>query len=356
MARVFEKRGEWWIDFRDADGQRHREPAGEGAGHALAKQFLAKRLTEVAERRHFPERQANAKSFDEVAARFWDLHGKTLRSDSWGGMLSEVRQRFKGHKIGNLTAADIQRHYNEVAARASASTANRHLTLWRLVFNKAISWGDHFGVNPCSKVKKQREAPSRLRFLSTDEIRALYDVASPRIYPLLACAILTGMRKGEILGLRWENVSLERSILYLLRTKSGRSREIPIGSKLQEVLELLGPKSEGFVFDLPVITLRRDFEKALKAAKIPASGPDKVTLHSLRHTFASHFIMRTNDLPALQRLLGHSTPGLTLRYAHLSQGHQAANIATFEAAMPAKAWRPIPQAQGSEASQRPAIA
>jgi len=65
-----------------------------------------------------------------------------------------------------------------------------------------------------------------------------------------------------------------------------------------------------------------------------AAGLRDVHVHDLRHTFASHFIMRTNDLPALQKLLGHSTPAMTLRYAHLSKGHLASEMAAFESAVP----------------------
>lgn len=334
---IFKKRGLWWVGYR-VNGKRRREPVG--ASYSLAKEVLAKRLTERAERKHFPGRVANAKPFEIVADKFWDLHGQHLESRSWAYMLKEVREEFKGKKIGAITAADVQVFYNKIAARTSPSTANKFLTITHSLFSKAKAWGDFFGDNPCGQVKRQREAPHRLRYLSTDEITALYQVAHPRLYPVLVCALMTGMRKGEILGLRWENVSLERSTIYILKAKSGKPREVPIAEKLREELEHVGPRAEGPVFDLPEIMLRRYFAEAVKAAKLPATGPDKVTLHTLRHSFASWFIMRTSDLPALQKLLGHSTPLLTMRYAHLSRGHMAANMATFEAGMPAKGWNP----------------
>lgn len=190
-------------------------------------------------------------------------------------------------------------------------------------------------------VKKLREPNHRLRFLSKDEISALYSAAHSRFFPFLVAALHTGMRKGELLELRWENVSLERGTIYILQAKSGKPREIPITGELRKVLEALRPKPEGLVFDLPEIMARRYFEKARKAAKLPAEGPDKVTIHTLRHTFASHFIMQTHDLPTLQRLLGHCSPLLTQRYAHLSRGHLISEMAIFEAAMPVQSNVPI---------------
>ncbi|MBI4050991.1 MAG: site-specific integrase [Elusimicrobia bacterium] len=144
---------------------------------------------------------------------------------------------------------------------------------------------------------------------------------SDRIRPIIMCALLTGMRKGEILNLRWENLDLDHNIIYVLDSKSGKPREIPIAPQLQEVFIGLGRKASGNVFEVPEITLRRQFGIGIKAAGITG-----FRFHDLRHTFASYFVMKTGDLPALQRLLGHSSPMMTQRYAHLSQSHLTAGI------------------------------
>ena len=123
-----------------------------------------------------------------------------------------------------------------------------------------------------------------------------------------------------------------------MTTNGRRPREIPMASQLREEFLTLGPKESGLIFPLPIIMLRRFFIKTLKDANI--SG---FRFHDLRHTFASHYIMRTHDLPALQSILGHSTPAMTLRYAHLSSGHLAANMRAFESTMPVKIESETPQ-------------
>lgn len=334
MAKIYKGKGKsvgyWGVDYFGVDGKRHRKIVG--ASYALAKDALAKHLAEAAENRHFPARVANSKPFETVADKFLELHVKNLESRNWAYMLKKVREAFKGKKMGDVTASDVQRFYNAIMARSSASTANRFLTLLCSLFNKARAWGDFYGDNPTALVKRQREAQHRLRFLSHEEIASLYRVAHERLYPVVASAILTGMRKGELLGLDWQNVSLERSTIYLLKTKSGKARELPITPRLQEVLASLEPKASGAVFDLPDITLRRYFARALKDAKI--SG---FRFHDLRHTAASHWVMNGIDLYTVQRLLGHSSPVMTQRYAHLSRTHLAASLAASEASMPSKA-------------------
>lgn len=333
MARVFKKRGDWWIDY-SANGVRRREPVG--VSHTLAKEVLAKRLAQVAEQKHFPGRVANARPFSEVAEKFWELHGKHLKQTGLKGMLDEIKSVLGAKRLASITAEDIQRHLNAVAARASNATANRQLTVLKSIFSKARAWGLYHGESPAASVRNKPVEAGRLRYLSHDELTDLIDKAHPRLYPLLMCALLTGMRRGEILGLNWENVSLERDVIYILKAKSGKPRELPIPAKLRDVLLTLGPKASGPVFDLPVIMLRRYFERALKDARIAG-----FRWHDLRHSFASHFIMRTNDLPALQTLLGHASPAMTLRYAHLSKGHLASELAAFESAIPVKTAVPV---------------
>ena len=159
----------------------------------------------------------------------------------------------------------------------------------------------------------------------------LLAVVDPQIYPVVACALLTGMRRGEILGLTWDNVDLDGGTLYISKSKSGLPRQVQIPSKLREVFFALGPKASGQIFSLTLCVLQYRFLRALKDA-----GIFGFHFHDLRHTFASHFLMRTNDITALQRLLGHANPSMTLRYAHLSRGHMAANIEAFQMAIPVK--------------------
>jgi len=333
MARVFKKRGDWWIDY-SANGVRRREPVG--PSHTLAKEVLAKRLAQVAEQKHFPGRVANARPFSEAADKFWELHGRHLKQTGLKGMFYEIKLVLGSKKLAHVTAEDIQRHMNAVAARASNATANRQLTVIKSIFSKARTWGLYHGESPAASVRNKPVEAGRLRYLSHDELAALVEKAHPRLYPVLMCALLTGMRRGEILGLTWENVSLERDLIYILKAKSGKPRELPIPAKLRDILMMLGPRVSGPVFDLPVIMLRRYFEKSLTDAKIKG-----FRWHDLRHSFASHFIMRTNDLPALQSLLGHASPAMTLRYAHLSKGHLASELAAFESAIPVKTRIPV---------------
>lgn len=348
---IFKKRGKWWIGYR-ANGKRHREPTG-STSYSLAKEILAKRENEVAEQRHFPGRVANAKTFLDVANRYWELEGKYLKSTTWGYMLEILKTEFGSRKIGSITVADVQSYYNKKRNETTSATANRYVGFISAIFNKARVWGDFHGDNPCTSIQRGREGAHRLRFLSHEEMERLLAVVHPRLYPVMVCALLTGMRRGEVLGLTWENVSLDQDTLYILESKSGKPRELPIPGKLRGVLLGLGLKPNGKVFDLPVIMLRRLFAKALKDA-----GIFGFRWHDLRHTMASHFLMRTNDLPALQKLLGHSSPVMTQRYAHLSRGHMASNIATFEAAIPVKTQLPTLEGHqgGHQGGHHPLVA
>ena len=151
---IFKKNGKWWIGYPLGDGKYRREVVG--ASHALAKQALAKRQAEATEEKFFPDRHANKQRFADILKKYWELHGRLLRSRSWFHVSEILRQRWGERAIGVIGATDIQGYYNEVCERASPSTANRHLSFIRLVFNKARKWGDFNGENPCSRVDKKR--------------------------------------------------------------------------------------------------------------------------------------------------------------------------------------------------------
>jgi integrase len=325
---IFEKAGSWYIDFY-VKGRRTREKIG--PSKTLAKEVLRKRQTEVAEGKYFPERQRASGGFAVFIEKYWRLEGSRLKATGIRGVLDVFKERFGDRLLSEITIADVQAYYNETADRTTAATANRHMNFLSPLFNRAKEWGDHFGDNPAAKVRRRREENRRLRFLNEDEIERLLDCASDRVRPLLICAMLTGMRRAELLRLQWENVDIERGLIYILESKSGKPRELPMGRKLIQTLAALGSKTKGSVFGVPEITLRTHFMNAMIGAEI-----QDFRFHDLRHTFASHFIMRTGDLPALQKLLGHSSPEMTQRYAHLAKEHLSAKIDAFDAAMPIK--------------------
>lgn len=134
-------------------------------------------------------------------------------------------------------------------------------------------------------------------------------------------ALNTGMRRGELLSLKWEQI--RNGFIYLTETKSNKARQIPVNDRLAEVFrevrrgnQLKSPyvfcDSKGRRF----YEVKRSFASACRRAGIEA-----FRFHDLRHTFASHLVMKGVSLKAVQELLGHSDLTMTMRYAHLSKGH-----------------------------------
>ena len=206
------------------------------------------------------------------------------------------------------------------------------------ILSKAVEW-EMLEVSPFKKGKRLmfKVDNGRIRYLSKLEIEALMEacddlkIHSPHLRPIVETALLTGMRRGEVLGLRWEDIKGDFIYLKGDQTKSAKARQIPVKDELaeifREVRRVNGLKSEYVICNdqgRRFHDVRSSFGKVLRRAKI-----DDFTFHDLRHTFASHFVMQGGSLTALQKLLGHATLAMTMRYAHLSKGHLQEAMATF---------------------------
>ncbi|MCF6777888.1 site-specific integrase [Thiotrichales bacterium 19X7-9] len=141
---------------------------------------------------------------------------------------------------------------------------------------------------------------------------------------IVLTAYYTGMRRGEIFSLRWEDIDLKLNQIILDKenTKSGKIRDIPINSKLRNIfVNLTGPKV-GLVFKSPVTdkefdNIRRSWITLMKKAEI-----ENFRFHDLRHNFAFQLVMKGESLSVVRELLGHSDFKMTLRYAHLAPEHK----------------------------------
>jgi integrase len=204
------------------------------------------------------------------------------------------------------------------------ATVNRHLATLKHMFSKAVEWDmvESETLKRIKRVKLLEENNKHLRYLSKEECQELINACGPSLRPIVVTAPNTGMRKGEILNLRWDQVDLKHGFILLDRTKNGERREIPINDTLGRTFKgLMRRLDVPHVFyaktALPLKDVKKSFQKALRRSKI-----HDFKFHDLRHTFASHLVMSGVDLTTVKELLGHKTLTMTLRYAHLAPSHK----------------------------------
>jgi integrase len=203
------------------------------------------------------------------------------------------------------------------------ASVNRCMAALSHAMRKAVSW-DMLRLNPFSEGESLhiKENNERLRFLSESEIdKLLAQCHKQYLREIVECALHTGMRRGEILNLEWSQIL--NGHIYLRKTKSNKRREIPINIDLADLFKRIRKRqhlTSKYVFirdGARVESITAAFIAALRR-----SGIEDCRFHDLRHTFASHFIMRGGDLKSLQELLGHANIVTTMRYSHLSKAHK----------------------------------
>jgi len=207
----------------------------------------------------------------------------------------------------------------------SASTINKHVNALSKTFNLLIADGLIENNNPCKYSKKLREDDSKIRFLTEDEQKRLFSAFTPEnehIRNIVTCALQTGMRKSEILKLKWSQVDLMDKTITILysqklntKNKGVIARVIDISPKLYDILTTFDDSQE-FVFvnpktNLPYIHIDKSFSTLLKAAKITS-----FRFHDIRHTVATRWVADGIDLVAVKDMLGHSSIETTMIYAH----------------------------------------
>jgi len=180
--------------------------------------------------------------------------------------------------------------------------------------------------NPGGKVKLLHERNARLRYLNEKEIRRLHDACAEHLKPIVIVALNTGMRKEEILSLKWKDLNFPSRMIYILDTKNSERREIAMNAIVyRTLLTVKRTLDSSWVFCKKNGERYGNVRKAFEGAKKRAGIVD-FRFHNLRHTFASHLVMAGIDLKTVQELLGHKSFEMTLRYAHLSPEHKKAAL------------------------------
>lgn len=276
-------------------------------------------------------------NFDAFVSNVYLPHMR-LRKRSWR-VDERISQRYLSPAFGDKKLSTIERQevelwLHELAFSGLApASCNRIIAVFKTICTLAEQYGVFSpGFSPAAGVKPLKVRTLRERYLTPDEAQRLFQELNAHLCPdslAILLLLLTGARKSEILKARWEYVRQDLRLLVVPLSKSGKPRYIPLSEAAMEVLRAL-PRSK----NVPWLFPGRDPEKPRSDifpfwSKVRRKlGLFDVRIHDLRHTFASFLVNTGHSLYEAQKLLGHTDPRTTTRYAHLGQ---AALLAAAEA-------------------------
>jgi integrase len=267
--------------------------------------------------------------FTELVDEFLTKHCR-VEKRSWKRdetIARTLNAHFGKRAIGRIRPYDIlawrAKRATAVTRPGTASTKaalNRELSFLKTMFGLAVEWG-WLNDNPAKTVRKLKGESKRLRILSRDEIFRLIGCARPSLKPILLLAAATGMRKAEILNLKWKDVDFANGFIRVVLSKNSEARNVPYDSHVREMLLELrkGRGSSEYVFSRKNGSRILCVKEAFKAA-CDRAGISDFRFHDLRHTAASLLAAGGCDIITLQHILGHKTLAMTQRYAHLVPG------------------------------------
>lgn len=251
---------------------------------------------------------------------------------------THLKPFFRGMALDRITVGEVERFKAHQRRDAAApKTINNRLTVLRRMLVVATEWGK-LGHGP--KIKLVKLGPQKFRFLDFEESKLLIASTEAEWRAMIIVALRTGLRRGELLALRWEDIDLAKSLVHVQRSvwkeiegspKGGRSRKVPLSADAKEALRSLPSRfKKGYVFGagdrrLSTGEIQYPMIFASRAAELKRVG-----WHALRHTFASQLVMRGVPLRVIQEWMGHSTIAMTERYAHLAPGFSSAAVSLLD--------------------------
>jgi len=291
--------------------------------------FVNKEYLPHCQATHTPETYYGDRSLGAILNRHF---GKMLLRSITSG---EV-QRY----LDRCTLETVGKDDNGKALTRRPATVNRRRAFLSGIFSEAER-RSYVDRNPVRAATHLPEHNDRLRWLNDTEEERLLGYAPGWFQSIIQVALHTGMRKGELLRLKWADLDFEQRLVRASHTKNHRVRYIPMNQKLYTLLQSIdhfsGPKGPSpYVFTNPETgsrykALNGTFERTCERA-----GFDDVTFHTLRHTFASRLAQAGIPLNTIRELLGHGDMKVTMRYAHLAPNNLREAVETL--ADRTKAW------------------
>lgn len=271
-------------------------------------------------------------TLNEVWAKYlpWAKEYKKTWIDDWRNYRKHLEPRFGNKRLDSISSLDVERMKLElrkgVSKRGkpySMATIRHQLVLLNRLYNLAKRWGLYKGDNPLDRVEFPRLDNLKTEFLSDEEADRL--MITLNSWPcresaaFVKFALFTGLRRGELFKLTWDDVDFNRGLITIRSPKGGKTQTLPISPQALEVLQSLEVRSP-YVFPGKNGRQRTDFKGPWLRIRQAAGLPGNFRFHGLRHHFASTLVSNGMDLSIVQALLTHKDARTTQRYSHLQPG------------------------------------
>ena len=253
-------------------------------------------------------------------------HKKSRDKETWR-VKALLKRSVSGVGLNNLTSTIIS-NYKTLRLVDGARTTRYDLALIRHCLEFArMEWGYYLPINPVDLVSKPRLNKPIDRRVGKDDINALMHALKQTkvtyLKPLILFAIETGLRQGELIKLKWNDVDLDSRLLKVKDTKNGEDRVVPLSNKSLSILQSL-PRLGATVFNASHSSLQNAWKRLIKR-----SGLNDLHFHDLRHEAISRFIEQGLTIPEAASISGHRTQSMLLRYAHPDLSYIKKKVTSF---------------------------
>jgi len=323
------------------DGKKLWEKIGwvsEGYSAKIASELRADRVRGIRHGEELPKDKKKVPLFKDIAVKYleWSRENKARN-----GSDDEYRYRrylslvFDDKRLNEISSFDLERMKSSLVKGGLAPSSVKHcLILVRQIFNKAILWGMYKGENPIKGVKLPVLQNQRERFLrhnEADKLLTELESVSIQLHDMALLSLHSGLRAGEIFNLKGQDLDFENGLINVSDPKNKESRKSFMTNAVKEMLNNRRPDSpDKYVFkDMKhggkINSVSRAFLRAVRRLGLNDGITDprqKITFHSLRHTFASWLALQGESILTIKELLGHKTLAMTTRYAHLMPEHK----------------------------------
>jgi len=324
----------FWISYKDAVGRRRRRKV-EAATMEQAKRSRGSELVRAETARALGFTPPGKETFEEAAVQFLAHQRPRLTPANYErerGIVEDHLKPFFAGELAGIRRAAVQRYITARLADVASGTVTKELNVLKHLLRLASEEWEYIPTNPARGVKAPKAAPGRVRYLQPTELRAVLESCPKWLKPIVALAVSTGMRRSEILGLRWLDVDLEHNRIMLPQTKNGEGRIVYLNQMAAAAIKSLPTTLETKATDqlfpsIPGPRVSVQFARECKRLNI-----SDFSLHDLRHTAASWLRMSGSDIHTVAQLLGHKDLRMAARYQHLAPAFLAEAVGRLDAA------------------------